>query len=209
MPLKKLFLSMVLLIFGLSHTFAQRTITGTVISADDNLGVPGATVVVKGSSPIIGTATDFNGRYTISVPAHYTTLVFTSTGMATQEMDILGSTTIDVVMKSNITNLDAVVVIGYGSQTKKELTGSIASLGQDDFNKGVQSNALGLIQGKVAGLTIIKNGGDDPAQNSYQVQLRGLGSLRGGGSPLFVIDGVAGGDLSTVPAEDIESIDVL
>jgi TonB-linked SusC/RagA family outer membrane protein len=100
-------------------------------------------------------------------------------------------------------------VIGYGSQTKKELTGSIANVRPEDFNNGEQANALGLVQGKVAGLMIVKDGGGDPARNTYQVQLRGLGSLHGSGSPLFVIDGVAGGDLSTVPAGDIESIDVL
>ncbi|MDR1682517.1 MAG: SusC/RagA family TonB-linked outer membrane protein, partial [Candidatus Symbiothrix sp.] len=105
--------------------------------------------------------------------------------------------------------LKEVVAIGYGSQTKKEITGSITSVKAENFNKGISSNPMGLIQGKVAGLTIIKNGGDDPAQNNYNVQLRGVGSLSGTAEPLYVIDGVPGGNLSSVLASDIESIDVL
>jgi TonB-linked SusC/RagA family outer membrane protein len=105
--------------------------------------------------------------------------------------------------------LQDVVAIGYGSQSKKELTGSITSVKAENFNKGISANPMGLLQGKVAGLNIIKNGGDDPAQNSYNVQLRGVGSLSGIAEPLYVIDGVPGGNLSSVNPNDIESIDVL
>jgi TonB-linked SusC/RagA family outer membrane protein len=174
----------------------------------DQAGDPviGANVAVKGTTN--GAMTGINGEYDIIAPAD-ATLVFSFIGMSTQEQNVNGRARIDIVLNENAQNIDEVVVIGYGTQTKKEITGSVASIKEDGFNKGIQSNAMGLIQGKVAGLTIIKNGGDDPAQNSYQVQLRGVGSLKGNDAPLYIIDGVPGGDLSSVLPTDILSIDVL
>ena len=112
-------------------------------------------------------------------------------------------------MQEQSVALKEVVAIGYGSQTKRERTGSIASVKSDDFIKGNVANPMGLAQGKVAGLNIIKKGGSDPAQNNYEVQLRGIGSLKGNSEPLYIIDGIPGGDLSSIQPSEIESIDVL
>ena len=183
-----------------------KSVSGTVLDGDSE-PIIGASVSVKGTTA--GTVTDLDGNFSLSGVPDNAVLQISYVGYVSQEIATSGRTSFNIVLKEDNRLLDEVVVIGYGTQTKKELTGSITSVKAEDFNKGTQANALGLVQGKVAGLTIIKNGGDDPAQNSYQVQLRGLGSLRGNGSPLFIIDGVSGGDLSTVPIEDIESIDVL
>jgi TonB-linked SusC/RagA family outer membrane protein len=207
---KKIVLSMVLLMFGLSTLSAQRTVTGTVISSDDNLGIPGASVVVKGSNPLIGTVTDFDGRFSISVPNDLTTLVFSFTGMATEERDVMGMSSITVTMGLTATNLDAVVVIGYGSQRRREVTGAVSSIQAADFNSGVRNSPIGLLQGQVAGLTIQRSG-SDPTNTGFAIQIRGFSTLdRGAGtSPLFVVDGIPVSSIDNISPNDILSMDVL
>lgn len=185
--------------------FAQRPISGTVV---DPTGEPiiGATVQEKGTTT--GTITDFDGNFTLKPSQQNAILVFSYMGYITREISLKDGVS-NVVLQEDSYALEEVVAVGYGTQTKKEITGSVASIKSEDFNQGTSSNPLGLIQGKVAGLNIIKNGGDDPANNSYDVQLRGVGSLSGATAPLYVIDGVPGGDLSSVLPSDIESIDIL
>jgi TonB-linked SusC/RagA family outer membrane protein len=205
--MKRLILSMLsLLLIGGSVMAQQRTVVSATVVDAQGEPVIGASVVEKGTTT--ATATDIEGNFTLSVSAADATVVITYLGYRAVERkaaDVAGT----IVMDEDRMLLDEVVVIGYGTQTKKELTGSVSSIKEGDFNKGIQSNPLGLVQGKVAGLTIIKNGGADPAQNSYQVQLRGVGSLKGNDAPLYIIDGVPGGDLSSVLPGDIEAIDVL
>jgi TonB-linked SusC/RagA family outer membrane protein len=116
--------------------------------------------------------------------------------------------TINLTLVESIKNLDEVVVIGYGSVTKRELTGSVASVKEENFNKGVVDNPMQLVQGKVAGLTIVSPNGGDPT-SGYEVLLRGSSSVQGSAEPLVVIDGIPGGDINAVIPEDIESIDIL
>jgi TonB-linked SusC/RagA family outer membrane protein len=197
-----------LVMFVISATLtAQKTsISGIVKDARTGEVILGANIFEKGTSN--GTITNFDGRFTLSVAAN-ATLQVKYIGYTAILVPLAGKTNLVIELKEDIVALGEVVAIGYGSQTKKEITGSIASVKSEDFIHGVVSNPMGLVQGKVAGLTIIKNGGDDPAQNSYQVQLRGVGSLKGNAEPLYIIDGVPGGDLSSVLPSDIESIDVL
>jgi len=205
---KRIYLFAVAGIFNILVLSAQTgtiPVSGTVKDVGGE-PLPGASVVVKGT--MIGTVTDFDGNFSLNVPEK-STLVISFVGFNTQEIEVDPSMRVINVTLHEGLALAEVVVIGYGSQTKKELTGAITSLKQDDFNKGVYSNPMGLVQGKVAGLVILKNGGDDPAQNSYKVQLRGVGSINGSSEPLYVIDGVPGGDINTVLPSDIESIDVL
>lgn len=203
---KHVFALLLIMLFVSTTAMAQRiTVSGTVTDRTGET-VIGATVQEKGTSN--GTITDFDGNFSFQVDAK-STLVFSYVGYQTQEIPVEGKTVFNVTMADDAQMLDEVVAVGYGTQTKKEITGSVASVKAESFNKGVTANPMGLIQGKVAGLNIIKNGGDDPAQNSYNVQLRGVGSLSGAVSPLYVIDGVPGGDLSSVLPSDIESIDVL
>ena len=206
--LKKIYglaLMLVMLLVSATALAQSVTVTGNVTDQTGEV-VIGASILEKGTSN--GTITDFDGNFSISVDAN-ATLVISYVGYQTQEVALKGKKVVNVVMSEDAQLLQEVVAVGYGTQTKKEITGSVSSVKAESFNQGVSANPMGLIQGKVAGLTIIKNGGDDPAQNNYQVQLRGVGSLSGAASPLYVIDGVPGGDLSSVLPSDIESIDVL
>ncbi|MDR0871907.1 MAG: SusC/RagA family TonB-linked outer membrane protein [Prevotellaceae bacterium] len=186
---------------------AQVSVSGTVKDAKTGEELVGVTVLEKGTQN--GAITDLDGNFEFQAASAASVLVVTYVGYVAQEIAVGSKTTFDIKLQEEAVALKEVVAIGYGSQTKKELTGSVTSVKAEDFNKGVSSNAMGLVQGKVAGLTIIKNGGDDPAQNSYNVQLRGVGSLSGTAAPLYVIDGVPGGNLASVNPNDIESIDVL
>ncbi|MDR3366754.1 MAG: SusC/RagA family TonB-linked outer membrane protein [Prevotellaceae bacterium] len=189
-----------------SAAYAQKTIRGQVV---DEAGEPliGVSVVEKGTTK--GTSTDAAGNFLLTVTDDNSVLLISFVGFTAQELPVRESSTLHIVLKEDAVSLDELVVIGYGSQTKKEVTGSISSLKPEDFNQGIAANPMGLIQGKVAGLVIVKNGGDDPAQNTYKMQLRGVGSIKGSAEPLYVIDGVPGGSISSVLPGDIESIDVL
>jgi len=179
------------------------TITGRVT---DDLGEPliGVTVLVKGTST--GVITDATGSYTINnVPAG-ATLVFSYVGMQSAEQALQGRTTIDIQLMPDAEQLEELVVIGYGSQRKVEVTSAVASVKSDDFVQGNVRDAAQLIQGKVAGLNVVTPSGD-PTANS-QILLRGNTTLKSSTSPLVLIDGIPG-DINTVAPQDVESIDVL
>ncbi len=186
--------------------FAQGGYKVQGVVVDDFGPVMGASVLQAGT--LNGVSTGLDGDFVLTVPDGDTMIEISYIGYQTLSFKA-SEVPATVVLREDAEFLDDVVVIGYGSQSKKEVTGSVASLKADDFNKGAVANPMGLLQGKVAGLNIIKNGGDDPAQNSYNVQLRGVGSLSGSTEPLYVIDGVPGGSLSSVQPSDIESIDIL
>ena len=195
---------LLVLFAALFSVAANAQITGTVLEDATDFPVIGASVIEVGTTN--GVITDFDGNFILNV-AEGAQIQISYMGFAPQTLAAKDGMVVRLAEDTQV--LQEVVAIGYGSQTKKEITGSVSSVKAEDFNQGVAANPMGLIQGKVAGLTIIKNGGDDPAQNGYQVQLRGVGSLKGDASPLYVIDGVPGGDLSSVLPSDIESIDVL
>ncbi len=184
---------------------ALQKVTGRVTDSDTNDGMPGVSVYIKGTQT--GSTTDVNGNYVISAPKG-STLVFTMVGYEKQEILIENQTTINIALKVSVTSLDEVVVIGYGITTKKEITGSIATVKEEDFNKGSFNSPMGLLQGKVAGLTIVNPEGADP-QAGYEIILRGTNTLTSGQGPLIIVDGVAGVDLKNVSPEEVESIDVL
>lgn len=205
LKVRSFWIVVLMFVFGLNVHAQKISVSGVV---KDMSGEPaiGASIIEKGTTN--GMMTNINGEFTLNVDPNGT-IVVSYVGYKSQEILVNGRTNLSVILEEDSQLLQEVVAIGYGSQTKKEITGSITSVKPENFNKGVTSNPMGLIQGKVAGLNIIKNGGDDPAQNSYNVQLRGVGSLSGTAEPLYVIDGVPGGSLSTVLPSDIESIDVL
>lgn len=194
-----------LLFLGLSSAaVAQRTVSGTITDAENGDPLIGASVLVTGTST--GTVTDFDGKYSLNVPANAESLTFSYTGYGTQEIVIGDQSVIDIQLSSGET-LSEVVVIGYGTATKSEVTSAVTSVSAEDFNTGNINDPTQLIQGKVAGLQISKAGGD-PNQGAT-LRLRGVTSFGGNQSPLIIIDGVVGADLSTVDPSDIESIDVL
>lgn len=196
-------LFMALFLMNVSWAFAQLTVTGNVQSTS---GEPliGVNVVEKGTTN--GTVTDLDGNYTLRV-AKGKTLVFSYIGFLSQEVVVNGAK-VNVTLKEDTETLDEVVVIGYGSMARKDVTSSITTVKADQLNVGVFSDAASMLQGKVAGLTITTTG--DP-NGSPSITLRGSSSLRTGQAmqPYYVIDGIPGVDISMVAPDDIESIDVL
>jgi iron complex outermembrane receptor protein len=175
-----------------------------VIDAGNGEGLIGVNVVEVGTSN--GTVTDLDGSYTLTVGAN-ATLSFSFTGYATQNVIVGNSTTINVSLAFEQQALSEVVVVGYGTQKKKEITSAVTSLKSEDFNRGTVNDPAQLLQGKVAGLSVVRPGGDP--NGGFQIRLRGVSTVGANAEPLVVIDGVIGGSLSTVDPNDIASIDVL
>lgn len=186
---------------------AQSRISGTV---RDMSGIPLAGVTVMEEGTQNGTVTDADGKYVLSPPrsATQSRVRFSCIGYYDVFTDVAGRTTIDVTMEEDKQLLDDVVVIGYGSTTRKEVTGSVSSLKKDDFVTGNNSSPYDLINGKIAGLSIIRGDGGDP-NGSISIQLRGTTSMSAGATPLVIIDNVIGGSIDSINPEEIESIDVL
>nr|WKN39476.1 TonB-dependent receptor [Tunicatimonas sp. TK19036] len=169
-----------------SALWAQdKTVSGTVSSAEEG-PLPGVNVLVKGTSS--GTVTDLEGNYRLTLPEGGTTLVFSSIGYANQEVEVGSQTTIDIVMEEDVQSLSEVVVIGYGTQEKRDATGAVASVKAEDFNGGVIASPEQLIQGRAAGVQITQASGEPGA--GINIRIRGTSSVRSGNNPLFVIDGV-------------------
>lgn len=182
------------------------TITGVVTEATSGQPVPGVNVLVKGTQT--GTITDADGKYVLQNVQQGAVLVFSFIGYESTEVLVGNETVIKVSLKESVSSLDEVVVIGYGSTTKKEITGAVTSLKTKDFNGGTFTDPMGLVQGKVAGLTISQPNGADP-NGGYEFILRGVNTLSAGQQPLIIIDGVIGADLKNINFRDIESFDVL
>lgn len=187
-----------------SAVLAQRKVTGTVTSAG-NTPIPGATVQIKGQTT--GTSSDATGHFTITVPNNSAVLVISSIGFQTQEVQVGEKSELTVNLAETVGNLSEVVVVGYGTQKKREVTSAVTSIKAEQFNKGNVSDVGQLLQGKVAGLSIAKPGGDP--NKPVSIRLRGLSTLGANTQPLVVIDGQIGADLNTVDPNDIASIDVL
>ena len=198
--LKKLLLP-VFLLLG-SFIYAQ-SVTGVVTDASGAL--PGVNVLVKGTST--GTQTDFDGNYTLDNLASDAVIVFSFIGYKTQEITVGEQTTINVLMEEDASQLDEVIVTGYGSSIRKEITTAITSVSAEEFNQGVISDPVQLLQGKVAGLSVYNKGGN-PNSNGV-IRLRGISTVGGNTEPLIVIDGVLGQSLNNVDPSDIENITVL
>ncbi|MDR2125537.1 MAG: SusC/RagA family TonB-linked outer membrane protein [Prevotellaceae bacterium] len=183
----------------------KRTVSGKVTETATNTPLSGTTVNVKGANSAV--TTDADGNFSITA-ASGDVLVFYFMGYVTQEIEISNQSHIEVFMVEDISELDELIVIGYGTTTKKEVTGSVSSITSDDFKSGNITDPVQLLQGQIAGLNIIRPDGGDP-NGSFQIQLRGITTMSGGASPLIVIDGVVGGDLSSLSSSEIQTIDVL
>lgn len=193
-------------------SLAQTEVTGTVTD-DYGTPLPGANVIIVGTST--GVVTDFDGNFRI-VATQGDVLEITYLGTKTQRVTIGYSNKAQVVMETDAAQLDDVVVVGYGTQRRSDVTGSIASLKSEDFNKGVVTNPGELLQGKLAGVNIAASSGEPGA--AQNIIIRGVGSLRSGTQPLYVVDGfllsnssigVDTNPLNFLNPSDIESIDVL
>lgn len=189
------------------QVFAQGryTIKGVVV---DEMGpVIGVTILEKGTNN--GVATDLNGEYSLTVSGPNADIEISYIGYETQTYKAWEMPK-DIVLNVDVVSLSDVVVIGYGSQKKKEVTGSVASVKAEDFNAGVKSSPIGLLQGKVAGLNIIRET-SDPTSTGYNIQIRGFSTLdKGAGtSPLFIVDGVPVSNIDNISPNEIASMDVL
>lgn len=185
--LKRLIPGIVLLLFVNIASFAQNfTVSGTVTDSKDKQPLAGVTVKAPGI--LTGTSTGPDGKFTISVPASATSLVFTYLGYDMQTVLISGRGQINVSLVPNSTSLSEVVVIGYGTQKVRDATGSVSSLGTEEFNKGVIASPEQLLQGRVAGVQVTPASGEPGA--GISINIRGTGSIRSGNNPLFVVDGV-------------------
>lgn len=180
-----------------------RVVTGQIL---DELGEPmiGVSVLVKGTT--VGTITDFDGNYTLDVPAGKNILVISYIGYKTKEVTIGKNNQMNIKMDPDTQALDEVVVIGYGAVKKRDLTGAVVSVKSEEITKNPGSNPMEALQGKVAGLDITRTSGQ--AGEGVKMQLRGTRSFTASGDPTFIIDGMPG-DYSTLNPNDIESIEVL
>lgn len=201
-----LFFLLLVIQFNEAYPMQSQDIVAGTITDSNGLPLPGVTIQEKGTNN--GAQTDFDGNYSIILESENAVLIFSFVGMQTVERDARGQSTIDLQMETSQESLDEVVLVGYGTQNRRSITTSIAKVSEDDFNQGVVTNALSLIQGKVPGLSITRSGGNNP-NGGTSIQLRGVTSITGNTSPLIVIDGIPGGNLDLVQQNDIESFDVL
>jgi len=205
---RKAILTAALLVLGLCAYAQQLAVKGSVL---DEAGEPiiGAYITLQGNNNV-GTITDFDGNFEISVDAKSKLLV-SYTGYESQTIAVAGKSQIDVVLREIATHLDEVVAIGYGSQKAKEITSSVASVKSENFNPGVKESPMGLLQGKVAGLTVTRTEGGDPTKTGFNVQIRGTSTLdKGSGTtPLYIVDGIPVTSIDNIAPEEIASMDVL
>ncbi|MBT4826691.1 MAG: SusC/RagA family TonB-linked outer membrane protein [Flavobacteriaceae bacterium] len=190
----------------------QKTISGS-ITDDDGMPLPGANIVEKGTSN--GVQTDFDGNFTINVSDENAVLVVSFVGFLNQEIEVGNQNSVAVQLMSDAESLEEVVVTGYGSQRKSDVTGAISSIKTEDFNRGVVANPGQLLQGKISGVNVTATSGEPGA--AQNIIIRGIGSLRSGTTPLFVVDGFiidnssfgVTNPLNFINPQDIASIDVL
>ncbi|MFY0713666.1 TonB-dependent receptor [Seonamhaeicola sp. NFXS20] len=190
-----------------SDAIQTNTITGTVISADDNMGIPGVNVLVKGTST--GAVTDFDGNYSINAPVG-ATLVFSYIGFVTQEIVVGNQTTINVTLKSDLAQLDEVVIVGYGTAKKETLTGSVEQVKSEVFEDIATGSPALALQGRTPGLVVTRTS-SRPGNEDLNFSVRGVSSVNGI-DPLIVIDGIPAINTTSftdMNPNDIESISVL
>ncbi|MEO7990673.1 MAG: SusC/RagA family TonB-linked outer membrane protein [Chryseolinea sp.] len=180
-------------------------VSGTVTEEDTGAPLPGVNILVKGTT--LGTVTDANGNFSIAVPSGESILVFTFIGFIPQEVSLNGRTNLTVTLIGDLKTLSEVVVVGYGTQDKKDVTGSISSVKGQEFENLPVSSTQQALQGRTAGVNIVRSGGEPG--NSGAIRIRGIGSVNDA-NPLIIIDGVpSDGPLIDVNPNDIESVEIL
>ncbi|PXY01703.1 hypothetical protein DF185_09550 [Marinifilum breve] len=203
---KTIGLFVALFIMGIQFLQAQeRSVTGTVTLAEDGLGVPGASVIVKGTS--IGTTTNFDGKYVLSVPEGNDVLIFSFVGMKSQEIQIGNQQTINVELQADNVGLDEVVAIGYGTMRKSDLTGATSRVSAESIVDIQTPNVSQALQGKLSGVSVQSNSG--APGGDIKIRIRGINSINGSNAPLVIVDGFIGQSLSDLNPNDIESLEVL
>jgi TonB-linked SusC/RagA family outer membrane protein len=211
--MKKSYLLVLLFLIGLSNfAFAQdRQVSGKVTSATDGIGIPGVNVIVKGTTN--GAVTDGSGNYVVTVPAEGSVLVFSSVGSTAEEITVGNQTVINVALVDDIKQLGEIIVTGYSTVTKEDLSSSIAVVGGQELAQRPNPSVDQLLQGRASGVQVTAVNGK-PGANAF-IRIRGTGSITGGNQPLLVVNGVQIPDemrdqfMTSMNANDIESISVL
>jgi TonB-linked SusC/RagA family outer membrane protein len=203
--MKKAVLALLIFMCSLGAFAQGLQVKGVVTSADDGQPIPGVSVVVKGTTT--GMITDLDGKYSVNAPGN-STLIFSFVGMKSQEIPVTGRTSINVVLASEQTDIDEVVVVGYGTQKKSLVTGAISKVGSEDLKKTSDMRVTQALQGKTAGVVISSNSGQPGDQVS--IRIRGIGT-NGDAEPLYIIDGLpmSGAGTDFLNSNDVESIEVL
>lgn len=205
---RKLQVLLAFLCLAIGMATAQITkVSGVVVSAEDDQPVIGASVLVKGTT--IGSITDLDGKFEIdNIPAGSKSLVVSFVGMRTMEVAITSSNLMKIILKPDTQVMDEVVVVGYGTQKKVNMTGAVASVSMDEIANRPVTNATNALAGMASGLSVSNAGGTVPGYESQTIRIRGTGTLNNA-DPLVVIDGMAGASISDVNPQDIESISIL
>jgi len=190
-------------IIGLPVNAQQLTVKG-VVKDPAGMEIIGANIIQKGTTN--GTITDVDGAFTLNVPQGS---ILTVSYVGYVPLEIPASANMNIILEEDNQRLDEVVVVGYGSTVKRDLTTAVTSISSRDFLQGATNNPLELINGKIAGLSISGESSADPNVDPNNIQVRGASSLKAGNTPLIVIDGMPGGDLRSISQQDIESITVL
>ncbi|PAM93921.1 SusC/RagA family TonB-linked outer membrane protein [Flavobacterium sp. IR1] len=213
--MKKFYALLILALGCMSYSYSQTSVSGIILSETDKIPLPGVSVHLKGQAKGAVT-TDFDGKFSIKSQQNAGIVVVSYVGFQTKEVSYSGQEKLTISLTEEVSTLNEVVVVGYGSQKRSDVTGAISSVKSESFNKGVVANAGQLIQGKVAGVNIVAASGEPGA--NQDIIIRGVGSLRSGTTPLYVVDGfaldnttngVASNPLNFINPQDIESIDVL
>ena len=202
--LRKLILSFTFAFIMFGTVWAQQKQISGHVKDDTNLPVVGATVLVKGTT--IGTVTDYDGNYKLEIPSDAKTIVFSYIGMKPSEVAVKGSI-INCLLEEDSKALEEVVVVGYGTVKRKDLTGSVASVSADALAAVPVASAAEALTGKMAGVQITTTEGSPDAE--MKIRVRGGGSITGDNTPLFIVDGFPVESISDIAPSDIESIDVL
>lgn len=201
-------LSILLLFFSFTLTAQNsKEVTGTV-SSSEGLPLPGVSIIQKGTNN--GTVSNFDGVYTISVSEN-STLVFSYVGMLSQEISVQGKTKIDVVLNADLQGLDEVVIVGYGTQKKINLTGSVSSINADDLASRPVTNISSGLSGLAAGVSVVQNSGGTAGGDGATIRIRGIGTMNDS-NPLIVVDGIPSegtGIMNDIDPNDIENISIL
>jgi outer membrane receptor protein involved in Fe transport len=200
--LRKMSLLLVVMLAA-TLSWAQQSISGKVVDSDGQ-PLPGVTVVIPGTT--VGTATDSDGKYTISAPADGK-LQFSFVGMLMVEVEINDRTTINITMQPDAIGIEEVVAVGYGTMKKSDLTGSVMSVGSDQFDAQPLTKMDQALQGRAAGVQVVQTSG--APGSTMKIRIRGANSISGNNNPLYVVDGMVITDIGSINVNDIASMEVL
>ncbi|MFD2825398.1 SusC/RagA family TonB-linked outer membrane protein [Leeuwenhoekiella polynyae] len=190
-----------------ANVFSQggRTITGTITSVDDNMPLPGVNIVVEGTSA--ATVTDFDGNFQLSVPGNDAVLVISYVGFLTKNVPVGSQTNFTISLETDVQSLSEVVVVGYGTVKKSDLTGAVGTIDSESLTERNITNPVESLQGLVPGVQVSNSTGR--IGDGFNITIRGQNSIGGGGDPLFVVDGVPTDNIDFLNPQDIERMDIL